>query len=95
MVAKSLGLSRNDYSKAGIPYAWFLAPKTKYCLLINDYEVISAKCSFKRYSKKHRMIKLNDFISLSEGKTVLGSFLIDGTEKIEGGGKPLMVNNVV
>ena len=69
-VGKSLGLGKNDYGDSGIFYAWFLAPKIKYCLVIDDYGIISAKRTFKGYSEEHRMIKLDEYISLSEGKTI-------------------------
>ena len=40
-VGKSLGLGKNDYGDSGISYARFLAPKIKYCLLIDDFGIIS------------------------------------------------------
>ena len=83
-VGKSLGLGKNDYGNSGIIYAWFLAPKTKYCLVIDDVGVISAKTTFKGYSEEHKLIKLDEYISLSEGKTVSGRFCIDWTETFEG-----------
>ena len=83
-VGKSLGLGKNDYGNSGIFYAWFLAPKIKYCLVIDDYGIISAKRTFKGYSEEHRMIKLEEYISLSEGKTVSGRFSIDWTKTFEG-----------
>ena len=83
-VGKSLGLGKNDYGDSGIFYAWFLAPKIKYCLVIDDFGNISAKRTFKGYSDEHRMIKLNENISLSEGKTVSGIFSIDWTKTFEG-----------
>ena len=83
-VGKSLGLGKNDYGNSGIFYAWFLAPKIKYCLVIDDFGTISAKRTFKGYSEEHRMIKLDEYISLSEGKTVSGRFSIDWTKSFEG-----------
>ena len=83
-VGKSLGLSKNDYGNSGIFYAWFLAPKIKYCLVIDDFGIISAKRTFKGYSEEHRMIKLEEYISLAEGKTVSGRFSIDRTKTFEG-----------
>ena len=68
----------------GIFYAWFLAPKIKYCLVTVDFGVILAKRTFKGFSEEHGMIKLEKFISLSEGKTVSGRFLIDLTKTSEG-----------
>ena len=83
-VGKSLGLGKNDYGNSGIFYAWYLAPKIKFCLVIDDYGIISAKRTFKGYSEEHRMIKLDEYKSLSEGKTVSGRFSIDWTKTFEG-----------
>ena len=83
-VGKSLGLGKNDYGDSGIFYAWFLAPKIKYCLVIDDFDIISAKRTFKGYSEEHRLKKLEEYISLSEGKTVSGRFSIDWTKTFEG-----------
>ena len=83
-VGKSHDLGRNDYGSSGIFYAWFLAPMIKYCLVIDDSGVISAKRTFKDHSEKHRMIKLDEHKSFSEGKTVSGRFSIDWTKTFEG-----------
>ena len=40
-VGISPGLGKDNYGDAGIFYAWFLAPKRKFRLVINDYGVIS------------------------------------------------------
>ena len=53
-------------------------------MVIDDFGIISAKRTFKGYSEEHRMIKLNEYISLSEGKTVSGRFSIDWTKTFEG-----------
>ena len=52
--------------------------------MIDDFGVIAAKRTFKVYSEKYRMIKLDEYISLSEGKTVSGRFSIDWTKTFEG-----------
>ena len=52
-VGKSLGLGKNDYGNSGIFFAWFLAPKIKYCLVFDDYGIISVKRTFKGYSEEH------------------------------------------
>ena len=83
-VGKSLGLGKNDYDDSGMFYVWFLVPKIKYCLVIYDFGIISAKRTFKVYSEEYRMIKLDEYISLSEGKTVSGRFSIDWTKTFEG-----------
>ena len=66
-VGKSLGLGKKDYGNCGIFSAWFLAPKIKYCSVIGDFVVISGKRIFKGDSEERRMIKLNKYISVSEG----------------------------
>ena len=83
-VGTSPGLGKNDYGDSGNFYAWFLAPKIKYCLIIDDFGDISAKRNFKGYSEEHRMIKVNEYISLSEGKSESGRFSIDWTKTFEG-----------
>ena len=60
-----------------------MAPKIKYCLVIDDFGVILAKTTFKGYSEELRFIKLIEFISCSEGKTVSDRFSIDLTKTFE------------
>ena len=51
--------------------------------MIDDFGVISAKRTFKGYSEEHRMIKVNEFLSLSERKTISGRFPFDWTKSIK------------
>ena len=76
-IGKYLGLSIIDYGNSGIFYAWFLYPKIKYYLVIDDFGVLSSKGNFKGYSEEHKMIKLDESISLSRGGTVSGGFSIE------------------
>ena len=77
-------MGKNDYGDSCIFYPSFLAPKIKYCLVIDDFGVISAERTFKGYSEEHRTIKLYEYISLSERKTVLCRFSIHWTKLFEG-----------
>ena len=52
--------------------------------MIDEFGVNLAKRTFKSCSEKHRMIKLNEFISLSEGKPFPGRFSFDWTKLFEG-----------
>ena len=52
--------------------------------MIEYFGVISVKRTFKGFSEEHRMIILNDYKTLSEGKTNSGRFSIDWTKPIEG-----------
>ena len=65
-------------------YSWIIAQKIKYCLVIEDFGVVLAKRTFKGCSEEHRLMKLNEYISLSEGKAVSGRFSIDRTKIFEG-----------
>ena len=76
-------MGKSDYGNSGNFFAWFLATKIKYSLVINDFGVISAKRTFKGYSAEHRMIGLDLYISLSAGKYVSGKFLMDRTTAFE------------
>ena len=82
-VGNYLRLGKNEYDDSGIFYAYFLAPKINYCLVINDHAVISAKRCFEGCSDEHRTIKFNDFISLSEGEIVSGRFPNDWTKRLK------------
>ena len=82
-VGKSLDLGDIDYGTFVLFYAWFLAPKVKYSLVADDFGFLMAERFFKGYSEEHKMIKLNEFLSLSEGKTISSRFLIDWTKSIE------------
>ena len=52
--------------------------------MVDDFVVILAERTFKGYSEEHKMMKLDESISLSEGKTVSGRFSIDWTKTFEG-----------
>ena len=73
-------MGKDDYGNSGIFHAWFLTPKINYFLVVDDFGVILAKRTFRGHSEEHRMIKLNEFISLSEGKIVSGGVSIDLTK---------------
>ena len=88
LAGKPVGLGKNDYGNSGIFIALVLAPKIKYCLVIDDFGFRSATRIFKGYSEEHRMIKFEKIIQLSEGKTVSGKFSIDWTKTFERIGTP-------
>ena len=41
-------------------------------MVIDAFGVVSAICTFKGYSEEHRLIKLDEYTSLLEGKTLSG-----------------------
>ena len=77
-VGKSLVSGKYDYGNSVLFYAWFLAPKIKYCLVIDDFGFNSAKRTFNGYGEEHRLKKLNQFISLSGRKTIFEAFQVIG-----------------
>ena len=50
-VGKELGKSKNDYGRGGIFFGLFLAPKIKYCLVIDEIGINSEKRTFKGYNE--------------------------------------------
>ena len=61
-VGNCVGLGQNVYGTSGIFYAWLLGPKIKYCRVIEDLGVISAKRWFKGCSEEQRMMKLDEYM---------------------------------
>ena len=80
-VGKSLGFGKNDYGDSGMFYAWILALKIKYCLVFVDFDVFSAKRTFKGNFEEHRMIRLDGNTSLSERKLYQVDFRVIGQKR--------------
>ena len=84
LVGKSHGLGKKDYNGIlGIFNAWFPGRTIKCGFVIDDFVVILAEKTFKGYSEEHSMLKLNELISLSEGKAIYGRISIDWTKTFE------------
>ena len=47
LIGKDLCQGRNDYESGGIFYGFYVAPKIKYCLTIDDYGIIQKHKTFK------------------------------------------------
>ena len=70
-VAKDLFQSKNDYGEsAGIVYGLFLAPKGKYCIVINENGILSQKTTFKGFNQNIKNVTFKDFLNLDQGKTL-------------------------
>ena len=63
-VGKSCGLNNKKYGHLGTLYAWFIAPKMKYCVVIDDSIVFSAEKLLKSYNEEQRIKKRKKFVSL-------------------------------
>ena len=55
-----LGKGKNDCGNGGIIYGLFLAPKIKYCLVLNNDYMIEEKKTFKGYVNK--TISIEDYV---------------------------------
>ena len=71
LVGKNLFQSKNDYGEnVGIVYGMFLAPKVKYCIVINQCGILSQKTTFKGFNQNIINITFKDFPDLEQGKTL-------------------------
>ena len=51
LIGKNLYQLKNDYGKGGILFGLFLAPKIKYCIVIDENGILSQKTNFKGYDQ--------------------------------------------
>ena len=67
LVGKNLLQGKNDYKDGGVFYGLFLAPKIKYCLIINKYGVISEKKTFKGFKDVSDKLNRKEFFNMADG----------------------------
>ena len=67
LVGKDLLQGKNDYKHGGIIYALFLAPKIKYCIIINKYGVISEKKTFKGFTNVSDNLDRKEYFKMADG----------------------------
>ena len=67
LVGKNLLQGKNDYKDGGIFYGLFLAPKIKYCLIINKYGVISEKKTFKGFTNVSDKLDRKQYFKMADG----------------------------
>ena len=71
LVGKDLFQSKNDYGEnAGIVYGFCLAPKVKFCFVIDENGILYQKTSFKGFNQNINNITFKDFLDLERGKTL-------------------------
>ena len=71
LVGKNLLQGKNDYGDGGIFYALFLAPKIKYCLIINKYGVISEKKCFKGFTNVSENLDRKEYFNMYYGDKLI------------------------
>ena len=62
----------------------FLAPKIKYCIVIDANGVLSQKTTFKRYHKNMVELNFKDFLDLQRGDTSVGKSEINWKRDLHG-----------
>ena len=67
LVGKNLLQGKNDYKDGGVFYGLFLAPKIKYCLIINKYGVISEKKTFKGFKDVSDNLNRKEYFNMAGG----------------------------
>ena len=67
LVGKNLLQGKNDYKDGGVFYGLFLAPKIKYCLIINKYGVISEKKTFKGFKDVSDKLNRKELFNMADG----------------------------
>ena len=71
LIGKDLFQSKNDYGDdAGIVYGLLLAPKVKYCIIIDENGVLSQKTTFKGFNQNINNITFKDFLDLERELTL-------------------------
>ena len=71
LVGKNLLQRKNDYKDGGIFYGLFLAPKIKYCLIINKYGVISEKKTFKGFTNVSDKLDRKEYFNMADGDKLI------------------------
>ena len=71
LVGKNLLQGKNNYKDGGIFYALFLAPKIKYCLIINKYGVISEKKTFKGFKNVSDKLDRKEYFNMADGDKLI------------------------
>ena len=71
LVGKNLCQFKNNYETGRISYGLFRAPKTEYCLTINEFDVIQQHINFKGFRDSKRLLDRSQKIDMLEGKKIL------------------------
>ena len=71
LVEKGLLQGKNDYKDGGVIYSLFLAPKIKYCLIINKYGIISEKKTFKGFQSVSDKLDRKEYFNMRDGNKLI------------------------
>ena len=67
-VGNNLCQGKTEYKTGGIFYGFFLAPKTKYVLTIDEYGIIQQFVTFKGFIDSKRLLAQSQIFNMLEGK---------------------------
>ena len=70
LLGKDILQSKNNYWNAGILDGLFLAPKIKYCIVINDNGLLQQKISFTGCDREISQVGFKDFLNMGKGLIV-------------------------
>ena len=71
LVGKNLLQGKKDYKGGGIFYGLFVAPKIKYCLIINKYGVIDEKKCFKGFTNVSEKLDRKEYFKMANGDELI------------------------
>ena len=71
LVGKNLLQGKNDYKDGGIFHALFLAPKTKYCLIIIKYGILDEKKCFKGFTNVSHNLDRKEYFKKADGDNLI------------------------
>ena len=70
LVGKNLCQGENDYKICGVFYGFFLSPKIKYVLAINELGIIQQHMTFKGLNDSKRLLDRSQYFNMLEGKKI-------------------------
>ena len=70
LVGDGICPGKNNYKTGGIFYSVFLAPKIKYVLTIDDYDIIQEHKTFKELNDSKRVLDRSQYFQMIEGEKI-------------------------
>ena len=70
LVGEGLCQGRNDHKTGGIFYGLYLAPKTKYCLTIDEFGNNQEHKTFKGFNDSKRLLDRSQYFTMIAGKKI-------------------------
>ena len=68
LVAEEFCQGKNDYRTGGSFYGLFLAPKIKYCLTIDDNDILQEHETYKSFNDSKRLLDRSQHFKTIEGE---------------------------